>query len=617
MLERIAGTPVHIGAGLGPGTGPGHGTGLVPAGRRAPARVAWREALGTVEYAFQPIVQMRTGRVHGYEALLRGLDRTSFADIDALFEAARLDGGLGELESRLHRLAMQSFYRLHGWDEVKLFLNLDTRLVGLADAPVQTPPEFPGLTVVHELSERKEPPRGVDMEVVVEAYRCAGTGLALDDFGVGTSGLQRLYEVRPDYVKIDRFFIAGIHRDLRKRAIVRSLVTYAHTLGIQIVAEGIESEAEFYACRDLGCDFAQGYLLGRPALSLKELAGSNPIAEALNRNDQRRTNDFRRRLGELVERLPPLEVGALRSRVLEYFGRPDSSPIVPVVDRFGMPLGLLLERDIKSLVYSDFGRDLLRNRGSKHSLVERVVRCPICDINMPHEQLLDAFTEGTAVHGMIIIEGGQYVGFLSAAALVRLVHERNLALAADQNPLTGLPGNTAIMRHLESLLDKRSAHHVVVYFDFDNFKPFNDTFGFRQGDRAILMFSERLKKEAAQLGGFAGHIGGDDFFLAISDVAVDTALSVIRDLLDRFRDDAESLYDAPSREAGLIRAKDRTGQMRTYPLLCASAVAVVLAAAEGPEAPYRLEAVLAAITGEKPLAKSGADKLRVVRLSAL
>lgn len=186
--------------------------------------------------------------------------------------------------------------------------------------------------------------------------------------------------------------------------------------------------------------------------------------------------------------------------------------------------------------------------------------------------MIEAFSTESAADGIVIVEGGAYAGVLSSGALLRLVHERNLAMATDQNPLTRLPGNAAILRHIEGALADAGRGHVLAYLDFDNFKPFNDNFGFRQGDRAILMFSERLKAWAGSAGtaartadAFAGHIGGDDFFLGVSGGEEGEVLARLVELLALFRSDAESLYDAETRVSGGFLAKDRYGALRRFP----------------------------------------------------
>lgn len=583
-----------------------------------PLPVLDEDQLAQLHYAFQPIVAVQSGACFGFEALLRGVDRLGFASIADFFDAAAAQGGLEALENKLHAKAITAFCALPGHAGRRLFLNRDARaLRGLEHGPhhADTVP------VVLEISEGHALYMGDSFPGVASRYRQRGHSIALDDFGVGFSSLKMLYEVQPDLIKIDRFFVAGIDRDSRKRSLVRHIIGCARSLGIALVAEGVETATEFYVCRDLGCDYVQGYLLERPRSDYETLPERIAVVERLNREDRRRPANGRGNggggsegssLADAMEPLPPLRVDAEKTLLLERFGDCDSLPVVPVVDVARHPLGLVRERDLKRVLYSRFGGELMRNKSYSDGLRRFVSPCPVCDVQAPLEQVIEAFSGENGADGVILTQDGGYAGFLSGHALIRLVHERNLAVATDQNPLTRLPGNTSILRHIENVLADRGQPQTLVYFDFDYFKPFNDTFGFRQGDRAILMFADMMKAWGGSVGGmdvFCGHIGGDDFFLAISGASLETLLPRLTALAAKFRTDAASLYDAAARAAGGIHAKDRDGHTRFFPMLAVSGVVVFL---PSHRQPVSVEAVNDLIAAHKCQAKAAPDKLCVV-----
>jgi diguanylate cyclase (GGDEF)-like protein len=563
---------------------------------------AWRDVVAVLDVAFQPIVHMRSGRCHGFEALLRGTERAGYADPTALLDAAADAGVLAELDAVLRSMAIDRFRARDGWRRAKLFLNVDFRVA----TPLTRAMPGPDLTVNLDLGERFGANDDEAFTDAVERFRAAGCGVVLDGFGAGFAGLKRLYLAKPDYIKVDRFFIQSIARDPRRRTLAQHLVHLAHASGVLTVAVGVENDPDFYACRDLGFDFAQGFLLGQPEVSASDLPELSEAALRINRADRRRTPHSQRSLREAMDPLPALPVASPKTALLAYFSGEKAPAVAPVVDEHNRPLGLVRERDMKRFTYSRFGGELLRNKEVGHNLADLVTRAPVCEITTPFEQIIEAFSAEAANDGIVLIDGGEYVGFLSPGAILRLVHEHNLARAADQNPLTRLPGNAAIVRQIQAVLEDTGSEHVLVYFDFDNFKPFNDAYGFRQGDRAILMFADRLKALAANAGLFVAHIGGDDFFLAQSGVAADEVAPRLRALVEAFRSDAETLYDAETRDAGQLVGKDRDGNPKVFPLLSVSAVA--LSVPPGPHG-LTLEDINAAFAVNKTEGKRNPDKV--------
>jgi EAL domain-containing protein (putative c-di-GMP-specific phosphodiesterase class I) len=99
---------------------------------------------------------------------------------------------------------------------------------------------------------------------VLARLRHAGVKVWLDDFGTSFSGLSHLRRVPVDGVKIDRSFIADVLRDPDDLALTTAIIAMAHSLGIQVVAEGVEKEGQYAILRERGCDMAQGYWLGHP-----------------------------------------------------------------------------------------------------------------------------------------------------------------------------------------------------------------------------------------------------------------------------------------------------------------------------------------------------------------
>jgi len=202
--------------------------------------------------------------------------------------------------------------------------------------------------------------------------------------------------------------------------------------------------------------------------------------------------------------------------------------------------------------------------------------CGIADINSDISVIIELFSNNPESIGIIITQNSQYYGFLSARAIITIMNEQNLLYAREQNPLTKLPGNTMIEKYLASTSSSESTF-LLSYFDLDNFKAFNDVYGFRNGDRVIQLFADILRKNLPQEY-FKAHIGGDDFFIAmeIKKYDEDECALQIQELIKKFTDDVKEFYSQEDKDRGYILSKDRSEQEKTFPLLTVSASIVIV-----------------------------------------
>jgi diguanylate cyclase (GGDEF)-like protein len=155
---------------------------------------------------------------------------------------------------------------------------------------------------------------------------------------------------------------------------------------------------------------------------------------------------------------------------------------------------------------------------------------------------------------------------LSARAKLCILRSERVV---EVNPLTRLPGNISIIRTIQGLIEK-SATFAAAYADLDNFKPFNDHYGFGRGDEVIKMTGRlilNIVKSRQPKGSFVGHIGGDDFiFVMDAEIVDETALEIVN-TFDRI---IATFYDAEDKEAGSIVSTDRQGHRKPFPLMTIS-----------------------------------------------
>jgi EAL domain-containing protein (putative c-di-GMP-specific phosphodiesterase class I) len=225
-------------------------------------------ALDSVWMAYQPIVQAATGSLFGYEALLRS-DDPALPDPGAFLDAAERLGRLYDVGRVVRGKASEPMDRLP--PSASLFINLHA--VELGDETLLSPSA--PLTavaprVVLEITERASLEVIDDVPSRVARLRELGFRIALDDLGVGYSGLTNFARLEPDFVKLDMSLVRDIHKNPMKRKLVRSMTTLCKDMGITVVAEGIEVVEERDTIVELGCDLLQGYFLARPSRAFPE-----------------------------------------------------------------------------------------------------------------------------------------------------------------------------------------------------------------------------------------------------------------------------------------------------------------------------------------------------------
>ncbi|MFT4181664.1 MAG: EAL domain-containing protein [Rhizobium sp.] len=526
-----------------------------------------------IENAFQPIVEAGTGTVFGYEALMRGQQRIGFdSPVDILDEAERTGQLLG-LEQMVSSRALAKFATLPDAATATLFLNLDVRLIpqgaALIDGLLQHMKKagIAPSSVCFEFSERFDNTSVPEFSDLVAKMRNAGFKLAIDDFGVGHGEMKLLSDYPVDYLKIDRYFVANIDGSARKRHILRNLVNIAHVLGTRVIAEGIETEAEFLTCREFGVDLVQGWFIARPTTLVNELKPAFPHLQDLGRTVRNSQSLDEILIRKQIEVLPVIRENDSIDSVFELFRLNPRRAYFPVVNANGEPRGIIHEYQLKEYIYQPFGRDLLKNKVYERSIAHFVEMAPIVGLDSDADTLMAIFANMDSSDCLIVTEGTHYAGIVSAASLIKVINEKQLKVAQDQNPLTGLPGNRAIHDFMQNAGRDGDTVRHFCYCDFDNFKPFNDAYGFHLGDHAISLFAALMRRYFFAEGQFLGHVGGDDFFIGVAGWTMEELREVLDRLLADFHADVLDFYSAEDRAAGRIRGHDRSGAEAVFPLM--------------------------------------------------
>lgn len=518
---------------------------------------------------FQPIIDLNRASVYGHEALIRGPVETALHSPLALFEACHLVGLTPEMEHLSREIVLQQYAKSQ--DKNKLFVNISPHCLQLSDSEFSFNLDqlnYLGLTpsnIVIEITEGSSIKDFGLLRNTVARYREMGFAIALDDMGEGFSGLRLWSEISPDYVKIDKHFISNIQNDPMKLEFVRAIQKIASESGCLSIAEGVETRDELAVIKDLKINYAQGYLFGRP-LPQFQLALAEDVKVLLNKNtisvlhDFTNTNGKQATVSNLVTYQHAIDQSATNDDIFEMFQRNAQLNSIPVVEN-NKPIGLISRYN----TIARFAQPYQKELHGKKSCTQFMDSAPLIvqntmTIHALSELIIKADPQ-YLINGFIVLSAGDYIGMGNGHNLLREITNLQINAARYANPLTLLPGNVPINAHIDRLLDNAQPF-VACYCDLDNFKPFNDAYGYRRGDEMIQFIGHLLSQVAIDEKDFIGHIGGDDFILLFQSEHWEQLCLEALDTISKVMPD---FYDSKDVAAGGIVVEDRRGNASFFP----------------------------------------------------
>lgn len=223
-------------------------------------------------FAFQPIVNIRTGAIESYEALVRGLDGRSAGEVFSKISEAD--------KYQFDEMLRISAIKLAGEMGIKCHLNLNflPRSLSVSETAISSTLEaarsagIPLTSIVIEITENEIIDNMAWFRENIVNYRPEGVNFSIDDFGAGYSGLNLLAAFQPESIKIDLSLVRDIDSNGPRQAIVRGIIRTCLDLGIDVIAEGVESNAECKWFFDEGVDRMQGYFLAKPGFKTLPIA---------------------------------------------------------------------------------------------------------------------------------------------------------------------------------------------------------------------------------------------------------------------------------------------------------------------------------------------------------
>ncbi|HJV71258.1 GGDEF domain-containing protein [Ideonella sp.] len=515
---------------------------------------------------FQPIVDLSSGQILGFEGLTRGPSDSFLHSPVALFEAAVATGRLFELERCAIRSIVSAFGRLQL--PGRLFINVSPQVIteaaGFHDA-LQETLRGAGLAATRIVVELTETHAVHDTDRLLDAIaalRALGLVVALDDLGEGFSSLKRWTVVRPDFVKIDRHFVDGLSQDPLRQQFIRSILDMARSAGCHVVAEGVETESDLAVLRELGMHSAQGYLFAKPTASPRTSVRPE-IVRLLGANGHHREGRRQQvRAGHLARPSLTVTVEVSCDDVLELFRGNPQLHAVPVLDELGRPIGVLRSLDSLARGSRRYFAELFGRQSCIHLMDSKPLAFDVESSLSSMAEAVANVEERHLIDGFIVTREGRYWGTGRISDLLRAVSDSQLFAARYANPLTQLPGNVPLDEHVDGLLDQQ-VPFVVGHWDISSFKAFNDVYGYRAGDDMIgftaQVLSQALHAEADML----GHVGGDDFVGVMTSTDWEARIGKGLALFDA---GVRRFYSPEHLAAGGFVTQDRRGQEVFHPL---------------------------------------------------
>jgi EAL domain-containing protein (putative c-di-GMP-specific phosphodiesterase class I)/GGDEF domain-containing protein len=529
---------------------------------------------------YQPIASLKNSSIFAHEALIRGPQGTALQSPTALLKAAAREGLSFEFENAcvISQLGRWGTLQNPG----RLFVNVSAEVLVRVlrvcgrDALVELVCSLGVLPrmLVLEITEHERVSDMDRLARMVEVVRQAGAALALDDFGDGRSSLRLWSQLKPEFVKIDKYFTKDISQHADKLKTIQALQQIAVVFDTALIAEGIETSQDLRVLRDLGIPYGQGYLLGHPEANSRiqiSVEASDVLRDC--RVSVFPEHNKISQAGHLrplaVIHAPIASATTSNDDLAALFVADEQLHALAVVEA-GRPIAIVN----RTRFMNEYGKLYYREIWGKKSCMIHANTAPrLIERDHNIDELIGILTSDDQRYladGFIVTDNGRYAGLGTGDQLVRSVTETRIEAARHANPLTFLPGNVPISQHIERLLNS-GAEFVACYADLNNFKPFNDQYGYWRGDGMIRLLAQVVLANCNPRTDFVGHVGGDDFIVLFQSADWhDRCERIISEL----ETGALCLFDSQAREAGGIHAEDRHGVSRFFPCTTVSIGAV-------------------------------------------
>lgn len=470
---------------------------------------------GRLRTQFQPIVNLNSGRIAGYEALIRGdsdspirrpgemLHIAERSQMISWFDMACLEQCFSKASEQGLRHPLFINIEAEGLEAIHLHSSsLAERALKYGIHPDQ---------VVVEITERQalgDFPRLIEG---IKHLKDQGFRFAVDDAGAGYNSLEIIVELKPDYVKVDRRLVAGIDTNGTKRGLIASLVRYSRQIGTSVLGEGIETQAELETMIDLGVNYAQGYLLARPSNTFDGIS-KDLRKQIVTRSESRNSMQIgrSRTLSSMIHAGTTITISNSVSTARKIFIKDSNLASIVVLRETGMPHGVILREDV------DLTKKLENSiQVPLDSLMKTDILCvdeSLLVIDLPK---IISRRGGISLDRDIVVVNihGEFTGVIPMRDVLETLSTQQQSAQRYSDSLSGLPNKVVLEQVLRERLSRKDPIGIiradVMYLD-----NYNRVFGTAHGDELIKGLVDLLSEMQKSVGtaqDLITHMGGDDF----------------------------------------------------------------------------------------------------------
>lgn len=524
----------------------------------------------TINIFYQPLISLKSGDIYGYESVSKKSADSEFDSFVTLVKWAKKHKLLLDLEKLIIKKTLQLCTTQHSENKSHLFIHIEPQsLTSIIKKESKLISLLKNRNIVFEITERHSSEDVKKYEKITQKCKDNRIKIATGNYASETYSLSNIKLFKPDFIKIDITLVRNVHTNIFQKSAIISICKLAEILGIKTIAKGVETKEELHTLIDIGVDYAQGFYIGTPKTNMQPLDKnrSREIQQLLFSNNSENNLDINiAPISNVVQKIEHVTQDIQCHTVSQIFAENTYEGLC-VVDELKRPIGLIMKNVLSAQLGTQYGYSIYSNRNIDQVLDFHPI---IVDCNTPITKVSEMVTlrsDNKVYDNIIVTKNDKYMGIVSIKDLLMHITSIEKNYAKHLNPLTMLPGNQLITYHIKKSINEKT-DCAIFYADLDNFKIYNDVYGFDHGDKIIKLTAMCIEKQVKAYTGsknFIGHIGGDDFVFIIYD-CIEKSQGICLNILSDFGAEVKQFFNAFDLRNNYIKGVNRDGEAKYFDL---------------------------------------------------